>query len=324
MHLPPSPPLAYPLCPPPIETQVPMEGGLQDHNLLPPQFKSIGPLTPKPPKPLPEDIASFVEEAEGLMVVSFGTWCGPTVAGQEVLAKALRDVLPAGHRVLWKLNMTDTDLLEAARKHSDPETWMFKLWLPLNDVLAHPKVKMAMIHGGFHTTNEAAFHGVPVLVVPFMGDQPTNSALLGRRGMALEVHKDNLEGGLEEVKTKIKALLEDTRFRSNAKQISKVFSQLNGTKQAADWVEYAVNTDGARHLVWKSWYQLNWLQRNSIDVLLFFAALLSTVVAVVLALVVWLVSKCTGLSIISPGAAVKASFMFVPVVFLGAIQRFFC
>lgn len=304
--------------------QVPLDG-LADHVMLPPQIKSIGPLTPKKPHALPDELATFVEESSGLLVVSFGTWCEPTLTGQAVLAQAMRTVLPAGHRVLWKLNTTNTDLLAAAEKHADPKTWKFVQWMPQNDLLAHPKVKLMVSHGGFHTSNEAAFHGVPLLLVPFMGDQPTNSALMVRRGMALEVDKNILDtpAGLGEVQAKLTSILTDPSYQAKAKQISKVFRQLNGTKQAADWVEYAYNTDGARHLVWDEWYQLNWLERHSVDVMLFFSAALSTVVALLLVALTWLLNKCTGWGI-SYSSSVRGAFLLVPVVFIGAIQRYFC
>jgi hypothetical protein len=44
-------------------------------------------------------------------------------------------------------------------------------WLPQNDVLAHPNCTLFVSHGGFNGVTEAAYHGVPTVVIPSLGDQ---------------------------------------------------------------------------------------------------------------------------------------------------------
>jgi len=43
--------------------------------------------------------------------------------------------------------------------------------VPLQDVLGHPNLRVFVTHCGVHSMWEAAFHGVPVVAVPFQFEQ---------------------------------------------------------------------------------------------------------------------------------------------------------
>lgn len=47
-------------------------------------------------------------------------------------------------------------------------------------------------HGGLLGALEAAYYGVPVVGIPFYGDQRTNLANLGARGMAIQLQYNNI------------------------------------------------------------------------------------------------------------------------------------
>lgn len=51
---------------------------------------------------------------------------------------------------------------------------MIQKWLPQNDILAHPNVKLFITHSGLFGTFEALANGVPLMMIPFFGDQYRN------------------------------------------------------------------------------------------------------------------------------------------------------
>lgn len=116
--------------------------------------------------PLPSHIQHFLDSAtDGVIFFSFGT----QVPSSEMPAAQLQAFLQTfGHlkkmRVLWKWEQTTGN-------PKFPDNVMVEKWLPQNDVLAHPNVRVFITHGGLLGTQEAVWHGVPMLGVPFYADQ---------------------------------------------------------------------------------------------------------------------------------------------------------
>ena len=69
-------------------------------------------------------------------------------------------------RVLWKW--------ETEYMADKPENVMLSKWLPQQDILGHPKLKVFVSHGGQSSCQESLCHQKPMVVVPVFGDQPAN------------------------------------------------------------------------------------------------------------------------------------------------------
>ena len=54
-------------------------------------------------------------------------------------------------------------------------------------VTAHPNVCLFITHAGMLSTQEAVYHGVPVVGIPFMADQFSNVLKLSTRGAGVEL-----------------------------------------------------------------------------------------------------------------------------------------
>ena len=60
-------------------------------------------------------------------------------------------------------------------------------WLPQNDILGHSKVKLFFGHGGVSGLFESIYHGVPLVIAPFFGDQYYNAINAEHIGIAEKV-----------------------------------------------------------------------------------------------------------------------------------------
>lgn len=85
-------------------------------------------------------------------------------------------------KVIWKFE----EPLEV------PANVMISNWLPQNDIFAHPNIKLFISHGGLLSTTEAAFHALPVIGIPFFGDQKRNIESFVKAGWALRLDYANI------------------------------------------------------------------------------------------------------------------------------------
>lgn len=65
-------------------------------------------------------------------------------------------------------------------------------WLPQNDILGHPKTRLFIGHAGMNGMLEAGYHGVPMICVPFSGDQVDNSMAAKQIGVAEILYKESM------------------------------------------------------------------------------------------------------------------------------------
>ena len=67
-------------------------------------------------------------------------------------------------------------------------------WLPQNALFQTGAVAAFITHGGANGVYEAAFHGVPLVGVPFFGDGADNLAKAASKGFAITLGRGGLDG----------------------------------------------------------------------------------------------------------------------------------
>jgi glucuronosyltransferase len=205
-----------------------------------PNMVSVGGLTLKRSLgELPEDLKSFIEGAEkGVILVSFGSMVTtfPTTTATKFLDAFKR---LNGYRFVWRL--INKDNIEI------PDNVMIMKWLPQNDLLAHPKIKLFITHSGNNGQFEALYHGVPMLGFPLLGDQEHNAARLSHKGYG--IHMNIFDFTSDELFTNIRRLVDDVSFKERISKASEIFRSdaMNPIEKASFWIEHVCKF-GSEHL----------------------------------------------------------------------------
>ncbi|XP_047311883.1 UDP-glycosyltransferase 74F2-like [Impatiens glandulifera] len=107
-----------------------------------------------------------------VVYVSFGSMAIMTNQQMEEMIAAFR---ASKFYIMWVVRATEEAKLPENAKQDMSEFVLIVPWCRQLDVLAHKSIGCFMTHGGWNSTLEAISLGVPMVVMPFWSDQPTNA-----------------------------------------------------------------------------------------------------------------------------------------------------
>ncbi|CAB1420914.1 unnamed protein product [Pleuronectes platessa] len=183
----------------------------------------------------------FVQSSgeHGVIIMSLGTFVSELPADMTNKMAAAFAKLP--QKVIWR------------HKGDRPATLgnntLLVDWMPQNDLLGHPKIKLFVAHGGTNGVQEAIYHGVPVVGLPVFFDQNDNLLRLKERGGAkiltlATVDKDsNFLEAIQEVLT-------EPSYRLNMQRLSRLHRDqpMKPLDTALFWIEFVMRHKGrGRH-----------------------------------------------------------------------------
>ncbi|GAA3932882.1 hypothetical protein GO495_16770 [Chitinophaga oryziterrae] len=106
-------------------------------------------------------------------------------------------------------------------------------WISQIDILA--VASAAIIHGGLGTVKECLFYGVPMLVIPFTRDQPSNAKRIVYHGLGLAADLRDLE--ISQLKEDLLQLLQNNEIRDRVVDMQQVFIHQQSTQKVIDSIE---------------------------------------------------------------------------------------
>ncbi|KAI5705825.1 hypothetical protein M8J75_002109 [Diaphorina citri] len=234
----------------------------------------VGPLHLVDPKPLDESLQKWMDGApEGVIYFSLGTNMKGTSMGdfrRKAFLKAFAR-LPQ-YRVLWKW---ENDVMEGLG-----ENIRLQKWMPQQDILAHPKVKLFIMQGGLQSLQEAFHYGVKLICIPMFADQDLNCQRVGKIKAGIVLEYEDLNE--EIIFNALKLVLEDPQYEENMQYYSLLSKDtpMSPIEKSIWWIEYVLRHKGVAHLH-SAAADLSYVQYYLLDVIAFIITILLVLVAAI-------------------------------------------
>ena len=192
-------------------------------------------------KTLPTDLETFLNESpSGVVYVSFGSVIKSSSMAEDKKRVFIETFRQINHPIIWKWDEDDIPNL--------PSNVKLSKWLPQQDLLAHPNLKVFVTHGGLFSIQEALYHNTPIVGIPLGSDQKPNLLRAQRQGYAIMLDWQTLNiTGLVKAINKV---LHDVDVQQGMDQAHQLFIDQKETplERAVWWVEYVMRHDGAEFL----------------------------------------------------------------------------
>ncbi|CAG0922862.1 unnamed protein product, partial [Notodromas monacha] len=165
---------------------------------------------------------------------------------------------------------------------------------------SHPKTRAFITHGGMLGTQEASYHGVPMIGFPMGADQHLNLVKSVRDGVAVKMDWGNYSA--ETIVDSVTLVINDPSYKSNVMKRKQLLHDQpeSPLQRAVWWIEYLARHRGADDHLRPASRDLEWYQVYMLDIW----ALVVLIIAVYLA---FLVSCCRFLFCCSRGGENKVT-----------------
>ncbi|XP_060654601.1 UDP-glycosyltransferase UGT5-like [Drosophila nasuta] len=239
------------------------------------------------PDALPQDIKEFLDNSKhGAILFSLGSNLKGDHVKQSTIQKIFKVLSGLKQNVIWKWD----DLKNTPGKSANI---LYKKWMPQDDILAHPKIKLFITHAGKGGVAEAQYHAVPMLALPVFADQPGNADKLVRSGYGLRVDLLSLEPA--EFKAALEEVLQNPSFAKKLQQFSKLYRDrpMTARESVIYWTNYVLRHHGAAHMQ-SPLVRMNAIESNNLDLYVLLGLALGIVIAINIALFKCVCRKCFG------------------------------
>ena len=114
-----------------------------------------------------------------------------------------------------------------------PDNFIVKDHIPQITVLK--QAGLFITHGGLNSVSEAMIHGVPMLVIPFVSDQPVNARQVEKLGLGKVLEYKAITA--DKLKETAMAVMEDDQIRENLRKMQEEIARAPGNAGAVGIIE---------------------------------------------------------------------------------------
>ena len=224
--------------------------------------ENVGGIHCRPGKQLPAELKEYMDShPEGVVYVSFGSQfkaSSMTSEQKTIFNEAFEELnVP----IIWKWNDDNVSGI--------PKNVRVSKWLPQNDLLAHPNLKVFVTHGGLLSMQEAIYHKSTLVGIPLSLDQGANVARAESNGFAISVDLKTLTK--DKLTSAIRKGLGDETMRTSIEKMNSLFmSGESPLNRAVNAVERVLKDPTSLQMVKShSTMDMPWYQYFGIDIAIY-------------------------------------------------------
>ena len=181
-----------------------------------------------------EGLGPFVEgDGRRRLYLSMGTAAGGTDGLPPGFFASFIEAF--GGRADTKLLLSIGTKVSRAALGSLPANVTVRASVPQIAILGH--VDAFITHAGANSMHEGLFHGVPLVCVPLMGDQPQNARRVVANGAGVLLPREELSP--RRILDEVERVLVDCSFAANAARIGQELQSAGGLARAVEVIEHA-------------------------------------------------------------------------------------
>ncbi|CAB0008817.1 unnamed protein product [Nesidiocoris tenuis] len=200
-----------------------------------PHVKEIGGMTLTASPELPKDLKVFMDTAtDGVIFFNLGTNVNLDVVTRNgKLEELLKTFRSLKQKVVIKWTGENMP-------HVLEDKLQILAWVPQLGILAHKNTKLFITHGGLQGIMETVHSGVPIVAIPFFGDQPKNVKFLMGKGCGVQIDKRNITGAA--LKWAIDEVISNPKYKEAIMKRSAMMrdSLVRPVDEAVYWIEYVL------------------------------------------------------------------------------------
>lgn len=194
------------------------------------QFEFIGPMMRRPSTATDDDLIETISaDPRKVIYLSMGTILGQIMKLGDRFYAPFFDALGREDDYLVVMSTGGVDPNEL----SAPANFVVRPSVPQLALLPH--LDAFITHAGMNSTTEALYHGVPLVAVPFFGDQLMNAEVITQHGCGVAVDTKTVDATA--VATAIDTVLAEDSYRTNAAAASRALRQTGGVARALEVID---------------------------------------------------------------------------------------
>ncbi len=188
-------------------------------------FKFVGPSMQRREEGVEDfPFASLQASGKPLLYISLGTNFNKQASFYKECITAFKD------STMWQVVMAVGNRVDVDSLGSIPSNFIIRSSVPQLKLLE--QVSVFITHGGMNSTMEALYNGVPLIVLPQMGEQKITARQVSALGLGITLQKSTKSGSME-LRQAVETIQQTPTYRQQTHHMRQLMLEAGGYQQAA-------------------------------------------------------------------------------------------